>query len=331
VGRSLRVADLYLWIGTKYPPGRSVIDAVTDGDYDPEEAARTAQKAVSIYDPAVAPDLAISAGGSALKNSPYSPADIGRLFYATVNRSPIDIWHAATYVSRVLGCHRARPLMMSGGCGIALVAIEDACEWARRDAGSAVLLTVADCWPTPFMRWKQKGLVFGDGGAAVVVGQEPGPCRIMSTTSHTDHALEGLFGAAWHSGNVDVEERHRHFFENVMSAEAVKNKFRDGLLTVVNSALSDADMSLDDIDYFAFPGVGIEMLEWRYLNPLGLALNDVDRCSWSFTSRVGHGSTEAFGGLDFLIQQGATGNVLLIAEGAGWQWGASVVHVSRER
>lgn len=324
--------------GAWFPPRLTSAEAIAAGDYDRSTWERTEIESVCVAEEPGA-DLAIRAGRLALSRSTHAVEDVTLLLYATANYQGIDAWNVASYVQRGTVTDRAfavelRQLSNGGMAAMELAAAHLMCG----EPGRAALLATGDRFALPgFDRWRaDPGLVWGDGGTALVLSRDPGPVRVLSIASVTDPELEGLHrgdapfrpAPAAEDMPVDISRRQRDFFAR-MPTDEVKQRLTRGFAAAVENTLADAGVSMDQIARVVAPHFGRQLLEWRCLAPLKV---DISSTTWSWGRGIGHlGAGDQFAGLDHLLTSGALrpGDlVLLFGVGAGYVWTCAVVEAT---
>ena len=337
----MRVDGLFVaGIGTWLPPAVSVQEALADERYDPADQAKNEYVSITVAGDDDAPaEMAVRAAREALVRSGITAADIALLLHGSLWYQGADFWPAASYIHRnVLGDEgRHVPAMdvqqMSNG---SLAAIELAASYvAAAQHRRAALITTADRLAQPgFDRWRSDlpGIVYGDGAAAVVLARD-GFARLLSVSTVTDSALEGMyrgdrpFGTvAGHAGYpVDNRVRRAEFAAASDMAE-LGRRIRSGLTDAVGQALAEAEVKAADLRWTVFPNLGVSTLRQAYLGPLGLELAST---TWEWGRRTGHvGAADQLIGLRRIADSGqaAPGDrVLLVGIGAGFSWTGAVI------
>ena len=330
--------DVYLaGTGSSFAPEVSVESAIAENRYDSEEAGRSKQLALTVAGPEVrSPDFAVAAARQALERAGRSVDEAELLLYAVLMHNGIDVWNATSYVQRELGAANALISEVRNGSNGGLTGLELACSHLRARPGAGVaVVTASDCWRDPvFDRWRaDSGLVFGDGGSAVVVSRESGFARLVSLCTTTDSSLEGLhrgveeFGPFQHNPErpIDLFRRAQEFMRAVPKEE-VWQRHNDGLRAAVDQALEEGKVAIGDVEHVVMPFFGAHLLARQCLEPLGLKL---EQTTWEYGRRIGHiGAGDQFAGLDHLVSSGALGTgdrVLLIGVGGGFTWTAALL------
>src|SRR5579875_2660070 len=330
----LFVAGVSRWL----PPAVDVAEAVADGRYDPAEQAADEYLSITVAGDEAPPDMAVRAGKQALAESGLPASDIAVLLHASLWYQGLDFWPAASYVHRgVLGEGRYAPAIdvhqMSNG---SLAALELAASWLAADpARPAALVTSADRLALPgFDRWRSdlRGIVYGDGAAALVLARE-GFARLLSVVTISDSTLEGMYRGgqpfglvSGHAGRpVDNRARRQQFAAGADLPE-MGRRVGAGVTEAVERSLDEARLKLADIAWTVFPNLGATSLRKAYLEPLGL---DLAATAWEWGRRTGHvGAADQLIGLAELAgsERLSPGDrVLLVGVGAGFSWTCAVV------
>lgn len=94
--------------------------------------------------------------------------------------------------------------------------------------------------------------IFGDGAAALVIGSTPRSKSLEIENFYSDLALAGKAEMGWYIGD--------HGFEMKLSSK-VPDVIRDGIEELTHNLLSNIQLKLSDIDYFAIHPGGKRILE----------------------------------------------------------------------
>ncbi|MEU5419149.1 ketoacyl-ACP synthase III family protein [Streptomyces sp. NPDC001407] len=315
-------------------------EAVRTGRYTPEDAKRSGQLCLVVADDDErTPDMAVRASGQALRMAGTAPEELGTVLFGVTMHNGIDVWNSTAYVQRELGARRALGVEVRAGSNGGLAGLELACARlrARPDTGPA-LLTCADAWRDPHIdRWRaDRGLVFGDGGSALVASAGPGFARLVSMVTTQDPELEGLhrgkqeFGPYRHSAEhpVDLFAQGREFLETMPKPEFLA-RCAAGVRAAVTEATEEAGTDVLQADHVVLPHFGERVLRGQCLDPLGLA--DFSRTTWEYARRVGHlGAGDQLAGLDHLVRGGTLEpgeRIVLIGVGGGFSWTCAVLEI----
>ncbi|WP_251094255.1 ketoacyl-ACP synthase III family protein [Streptomyces sp. Caat 7-52] len=327
--------------GTWLPRPLPVGDAAAQGLCRERDVARTEFVAATVSTEEPAPEMAARAARQALERSGLPAATVRLLLYANVYYQGHDMWAPASYVQRAaLGGGRSQAIELHQMSNGGMAALELAATHLTAAPGPSAVLTVAAdrfCLPGIDRWFSDPGSVFGDGGAALVLSNEDGYARLRSLVTVSDPSLEAMhrgddpFGPAPFSvrSPLDVKACQKGFLSSASMSETVARSAR-GQREALEGALADADVKLDDIDWFVLPHFGRRRLAANYLAPYGI---DPDRTAWSWFRGVGHlGAGDQFASLGRLVDTGAVGpgdRCLLLGVGAGFTWSGAVVEILR--
>ena len=196
----MRCDDLFLTgLAHHLPDAVDVDAAVADGRYDPDDRRTDGYASVTVATGEAPPEMAAAAARQALDRAGTPPSEIAVLLHASAWFQGLDYWPAASYVHReVLGeaGRHAPALDVQQMCAGAMGALELAASYLAADPSRrSALVTTADRYADPgFDRWRGdvRGIVYGDGAAAAVVGRE-GFARLLSVATVVDTTLEGMY------------------------------------------------------------------------------------------------------------------------------------------
>lgn len=331
--------DLYIaGTGRRLPPATTLAEAEAAGLCRRRAWWRSEVESVRVSPGESGPEMAARAAGAALAQAGSAPAGIDLLLHATTFYQGHDMWAPASYVQRVaLGntCPAIEVRQMSNG-GMAALHLAAGCLAGGTDRSEALITTGDRFCPPGFDRWRSDaGTAYGDGGTALVLSRRGGFARVLALATHADPGLEGM-----HRGNdpfgdapfavrrpVDLEPPRRDFVA-ATGLDNVLGRIDEGQRTVLKRCLTDAGVTLADLDRFVLPHLGRPRLEAHFLGPLGI---DVERTTWSWGRRVGHlGAGDQFAGFGHLVDTGALapGQLCLLAGvGAGFTWSCAVVEM----
>lgn len=333
----IRIAGL----GTCLPPAESAEQAVSEGRYDPKECKDNMLVSALASGPGdTAVDMAVAAGRQALARSRHAADEIALLMHANTYHQGEDLWTPATYVQHHVIGGNAAAFQINHACDGGMAALHLAAAYLH--AGSdrdAALITTGDRFVEPgFERWRSDiGLVFGDGGTALVVSRRSGFARVLASYSSTDPEFEGLYrdtergftDAPHLSGEpLDLRSRKRRFAERA-GFSFVVDQLGAGLCRNVDKVLSECDADLEAMARIVLPNLGLPLLTWQLLAPL--KIDDLSRTLWDWGKRTCHlGAGDQFAGLAFLVESGELkpGDlVLLVGVGIGYCWTTAVVEI----
>jgi 3-oxoacyl-[acyl-carrier-protein] synthase-3 len=255
-------------------------NAIADGSYSAEVAAATGM--ISVAQSAQAgPEMAVVAGREAIKEAAERGVEIAPdtlHLHSHANYQGIDMWPVASWIAKeLIGTKlEGQPTVVSAASNGSLTSLELAANTLMAGQRDTALITLGDRFAAPVDRWYlSPGMVFGDGGAAAVVTRGSGILQLRSIVSETDTALEGLsrgdepFATA-PVGQPDMRKRTRQFLAHGgLSLSDVRRRAGDGTASVVRRALAEAEVELDDVDWFVTPFVGRSLFKDSFIRPLG--------------------------------------------------------------
>ncbi|MCG6498011.1 ketoacyl-ACP synthase III family protein [Kitasatospora sp. A2-31] len=322
--------------------------AVAAGAYDAREHAVNRIDSVSAAtaggpDDLAPPEMAVRAARTALRRAGRTAERVGTVFHSYLWFQGAELWPAAAYVAQ----HTVGPAVPAfdllqqcnaGLAGMELAARQlRACEPGREEA---VLLTTADRFAPPaFDRWRaERGMVYGDGGTAVVLSSSPENAvgRLLATATRVDNTLEGLArGTGFRPGPeaadrpVDLGARGEEYFRAHRNLRAVTVRTAEVAAESIRAALAEAATPIDRIARVVLNSTGHQRMLWQLEQQLGV---DEKRSTWEFCREVGHlGAGDHIAGLNELLETGevATGDrVLLVGGGTGYSCTSAVVEIT---
>jgi 3-oxoacyl-[acyl-carrier-protein] synthase-3 len=338
----MRVEDVYLrGTGVRLPARLRVRDAVASGECDPKLVARTGAVAVSVSPAESAAQMAAAAARRALERAGSGPREVSLILHADTYHQGQDLWPVASYIQRETvrnECSAIEIRQMSNG---GLAAIDLACAYLGADPGRQdALLTAGDRFCAPGIdRWRtDPGTPYADGAAAVVLSRRGGFARVRSVAVHADSELEEMhrgdepFGPAPFSTRIPVDfQAAKQFFMRRHGMEFAISRTAAGQRRVVEQALAEADIALEQARWVVLPHFGKRRLDSIYLSQFGI---EAERTTWGWSRTVGHlGAADQFASLDHLACTGRPRpgeHCLVITVGAGYSWGAAVLEFTEQ-
>lgn len=347
-------AELGLAVATSAMVRRGVVSTA--------DARRTRQRSVCVSEDS-GPKLAVSAAREAVSGHERltgQPPVIGAHLHAQMFDKP-DFWSAACYVLDqlgVTGCGVTCEIgAMSNGAALG-VEIGASLLSARRDLDTA-LITVGDRFSgNRFARYRaDHGVQYGDAGAALLLGREPGLARLVSAATCTDPVLEGLTRGAplttvtgshrsgttgtddvvtsrsdVDSGLIDVRARQRVWLREHGGLGEALRRNRAGARKATRVALSDAGIALEDARWILLPFLGYEAVRARWYRPLDISKERAADTLTMLGLHLGHlGAADHVVGLRHLISTGSVtpgDYVVLASSGAGMTWTTVVLQIA---
>ncbi|MBE1493156.1 3-oxoacyl-[acyl-carrier-protein] synthase-3 [Amycolatopsis lexingtonensis] len=322
------------------------IVAVDDLESSQTPHGATSQRAVSIARDSTGMDLAVRAGCNALASMAMTttgPLPVPDLHFHTAiwrGSRGIDFWSRAAYVRSRLGLPACRGIAselnamsnsLVGGIDISARVLAGSPDFAT------VLLTGGETFGPPAFDHltADHGIAYGDGGSAIILGRQPGLARVLATSSYTDPTLEQLHRGNHHfapAGTTElgierIRERKRQYTALVGAASVIRRN-HEGVRAVVDEALRDAQLDLDQLRWILLPHYGRHLLDTQCLQPLGIT---ADRTLCHAGDQWGHiGPNDQIIGLTHLLTRSAVApgdHVALLGIGIGMTWTAAILRI----
>ncbi|MEO3764670.1 3-oxoacyl-[acyl-carrier-protein] synthase III C-terminal domain-containing protein [Streptomyces sp. B8F3] len=315
-------------------PTLPLTDAVREGLISEADAKITGYRCVTIAeDSRTVVDVGAAAARSAIARAGVPATGIRNVLLASV--FPLaypPIYNVPAAISEAVGVPSAFIAQISNAsCTAGLDALILAAHRLLLTGDPTALVVAADLWRMPHIdRFNvEQGYILSDGGTAVVLSREAGYAQLIASATLTDPALSGLHSHVPSDRTpVDVTARARAFLKTRMGTEVVLPRRRAGLDATIDACLAQAGIGLADVDHVVVPAIGEPFLKRNYVDPLDIP---VSRTTWDYTEVTGHiGAADQFGALAHLVDRGRcrSGDVILmIAEGAGFQWSVMLLKV----
>ncbi|MFJ6381747.1 ketoacyl-ACP synthase III family protein [Kitasatospora sp. NPDC092039] len=326
--------------GAWLPPAVSARSAVDSGEYDPEQFEADGLLSVRVAPDDVAPpEMAVEAATTALKRSGASPEDVALLVHSYIYFQGIDGWPAASYVANHAVGPRVTALELKQECNAGLVGMELAAHrLASAEPGTSAVLTTADRFGAPLMRrWRQEqGIVYGDGAAALVLNNQGGFARLVSTATVSDNSLEAVvrgrgFEPLPNGEQQSLAERVGHYVQQHGTLREATERLIAVVGEAIDTALADAGTDRQGVAWTVIPATGRSKMEWQVQKMLGVS---EERTTWEFARRAGHlGAADQFAGLNDLAETGSLrpgDKVLLVGSGSGFTCTCAVLEILAE-
>jgi 3-oxoacyl-[acyl-carrier-protein] synthase III len=333
--------DMYLaGLGVFLPPALPVAEAVRHGWYDPAQDKENELLSVLVAGTESAPEMAVHAGRQALARSGHQPADVALTLHANIYHQGQDFWTPASFVQRHTVGGTGPAIQIQQGSNGGLAALELAAAYLAADPQrTAALVTTADKYALPgFDRWNSDtGQVYADGATATVLSTTGGFARLRAMVSTADPGLEescrdttGFTLVPHQDGRpLDLRGRKKSYVQRY-GYQTFLDRLAGGVRDNVERTLSAAGLQFDEIDRLVLPNLGRTLMDWEFLEPLGVKL---ERTTWEWGRRIGHlGAGDQMAGLNHLVADGLCrpgDRVLLVGVGIGFNWTSAVVEVDR--
>jgi 3-oxoacyl-[acyl-carrier-protein] synthase III len=326
-------------VGSYLPASVSAAEAALDGRYDPQDHLENEYiSACEAADGESAPEMAVHAVRDALSHTPEDPADIDLVLYAHVYHQGHDIWSPSCYVQREVIGNKApcMQVMQASNGGMAALELAASHLVAHKEHRNA-LVVAADRYSLPgFDRWRADfGQVYGDGAAALVLSNRGGFARLVATHSTSDPELEDFTRGAEKFTSmplgahrrIDLRKPKKEFLHR-SDFKVVLDRMVSGLVENVDTIICQAGLTMAEVDWVVIPHSGREMIEWQFLEPLGIPL---ERTTWEWGRHICHlGAGDQIAGLWHLDRAGKLRHgqrVLLIGVGVGLNWTSAILEI----
>jgi 3-oxoacyl-[acyl-carrier-protein] synthase III len=324
----------------------STEQAVAEGLTDAEDSAKVGMLGLPVSPGLPGPHWAVHAGTRALIAAGWTAEDLDLVVHAWIHHQGHDFWSPAHYVAAQLGASRAVPLGLQQMCNGAAAGLEIVASRLLADPIPAkALVTTGDRFAEEgFDRWRgDYGVWYGDGGTACLLerrdrGEETG-LLLRSMASRAVAEAEALHRGVdpftpaprWTSPVIDVRRTKKAFIET-HGLDGFYARSHEALRGVVQDALADADLELDDpsVTLLAIPRVGQAVIAETY-RPALEGLTKASVTSWG--EHTGHlGAGDIIANLDRAVSSGSLrpGHVgLFVSAGGGFTFSCAVVEVAR--
>lgn len=311
-------------------------DMVASGKFPTVEQEKTRQRSVAISNPdsgETAPEMAVEAARLAIAECAKAEIDISLLVHAVVLHNGLEAWNCGAFIQDNLGLENCTPIEIRVACAGAIVGMELTGRWFNGHGRG--LVTASDSWTLPlFDRWNSdNGLVYGDAGAAAVVGPSPGPFRIHSTSLVTDPRLEKMhrgqspldMSSYSSDGPLDLTARVGEFAKE-RSVDEFWTRNARAVSECADTALRDAGIKKSDIKKWIVPNFGSVLLRKQCFEPLGIT---AEQTLAHDGFEIGHtGAADPLLGLQILRRKRELNpgdHVMLVGIGVGFTWGCAVI------
>lgn len=322
----------------------STDSAVSEGRYEAQEKEASGYLAVRVADSGPAVDMAVGAGNLALERAGVDSGEVDLVVHSSVAHQGLDDFAPAAHIQSRTTRGRATPLEVRQASNGGMAALHlTAAHLSMGTAPASALLTTSDRFTQPsYDRYRTaSGCLLGDGGTSLVLSRGSGVARLLSSSVLGDTTFEGLQtgdepwcdasgGNGWPvDQNARVEgftARHgpEVFMDLVQSIWARERE-------TIETALADAGLGAEEIAWWVFPNMGLNLTNWEARSAFGV---DLSRTTWEWGRRVGHlGAGDQFAALAHLVESGAAragDHILLNGAGTGFSFASAVVRVLEE-
>lgn len=270
-------------------------------------------------------DLAAEAAKVALADAGIRAEEVDLLIVATL--SP-DMFFPSTacFVQDKIGAKNAYCYDLGAACSGSLYALETAKNQIACGAINTALIIGAEKMST-FIDWEDRGtcVLFGDGAGAAVLQASDDGRGILKGTFGSDGSLADLLwtpgGGSRNPISHEMIERKEHYLK-MQGREVYKHAVKQMTQSVVD-VLELNGLTADDIKLFV-----AHQANARIIEAIGKRLNVMDRMFFNVEKYANTSAAALMIAVDEVAKSGAVrkgDNMLLVAFGGGFTWGASIV------
>ncbi|HEY0670792.1 MAG TPA: beta-ketoacyl-ACP synthase III [Longimicrobiales bacterium] len=271
-------------------------------------------------------DMGVAASLVAMQRANIAPGEIDLIVVSTATPDRL-LPSTACDIQAVLGAKNAAAYDISAACTGFIYALEIA-EGHIAAGRSEIALVISTEKMTGIVDWtdRKTSVLFGDGAGAVIVRKSENGRGMLSSFIRSDGTLAELL---WRPGgglkvpfDLAMLDEKSHLVK-MAGSEVFKAAVRS-MAEAADQALMRAGMTGDDIDLLVPHQANIRIIEAtaKYAKiPMEKVFVNVDRYGNMSSATVPIALDEA-------VEQGRIkkgDNVLLVAFGAGFTWGASVL------
>ena len=274
-------------------------------------------------------DMAAEAATAALADAGVGAEEVDLLIVATL--SP-DMFFPSTacFVQDKIGAKNAYCYDLGAACSGSLYAMETAKNQIACGAINTALIIGAEKMST-FIDWEDRGtcVLFGDGAGAVVLKAADEGRGIMKGTFGSDGSLADLLwtpgGGSRNPISHEMIDRKDHFLK-MQGKEVYKHAVKQ-MTQSVRDVLDLNGLTSDDIKLFV-----AHQANARIIEAIGKRLDVMDRMFFNVEKYANTSAAALMIAVDEVAKSGALqkgDNMLLVAFGGGFTWGASIVEWNR--
>jgi 3-oxoacyl-[acyl-carrier-protein] synthase III len=317
--------------------------AAAEGRYDPEECEADGYLHTRVAgDDESAADMAIKAAKLALSRADIDPDNVVLVMHGATGGQGLYYWPGAAYIQNqtVGGRAMSAEVKQMSNSGMAVFELA-AAYLLTKPTPSSALVTTAEIYTMPhFDRYRSdKGQVRGDGASAIVLsrGTGGGVAKLLSTASIGDATHERLYRGdqPWENypgangWPLDLRIRTKEYLMSGAQIPDIITSVAANQHKVIDEALDDAGVSLDDVARFIFPNTGLTLVDWEARKrEFGM---DVSKSTWDWGRHMGHmGGGDQAAGLTHLLETRAVhpgDKVILTGIGGGFNFSCAVLEI----
>ncbi len=276
-----------------------------------------------------ASDMALHAAQSALEAAGLQPTDLDMIIVGTIS-ADMPLPACAAFLQQKLGCRAIPSFDVAAACAGFVYALSIGDQFIRSGMQKNVLVVGVELLSRVLnMEDRTTCVLFGDGAGAAVLGPANGDGRgVLSTRLYTDASLAeslcipgGGSKEPLSAAGIEAKRDKVHMIGRDIFKVAVRN-----LTSASQNALSDADISADDVDWVVPHQANMRILSQvatRLQVPLDRFVLNIERYGNTSSASIPIALDE--GVRDGRIQPNQT--VLMCALGAGISWASALVRM----
>ncbi len=271
-------------------------------------------------------DLAAEAAKRALAKAALKPEDVDLIIVATLSPD-MPFPNTACFVQKLIGAKNATCIGLEAACAGFLFAVDAASQYLLTGRFKTALVIGAEKLST-VTDWQDRTtcVLFGDGAGAVVLQARDSGEGILSTVTGSDGTLNALLnipgGGSRNPVSAQTIEKRMHFMK-MEGKEVFKHAVR-AMGEAARKALEKAGLTIADVACVVPHQANMRIVE-AIRDRLGVGPEKF------FINLDKYGNMSAASipvALDEAIQEGRVkkgDNIVLVAFGGGFTWGAMVV------
>ncbi len=271
-------------------------------------------------------DLAAEAAKRALDKANIKPEDVDLIIVATLSPD-MPFPNTACFVQKLIGAKNATCIGLEAACAGFLFAVDAASQYLLTGRFKTALVIGAEKLST-VTDWQDRTtcVLFGDGAGAVVLQARDSGEGILSTVTGSDGTLNALLnipgGGSRNPASVQTIEKRMHFMK-MEGKEVFKHAVR-AMGEAARKALEKAGLTIADVACVVPHQANMRIVE-AIRDRLGVGPEKF------FINLDKYGNMSAASipvALDEAVNEGRIkkgDNIVLVAFGGGFTWGAMVV------
>lgn len=313
-----------------YAPERVLTNADLEKMVDTTEewiVSRTGmQKRHIAADGETTSDMGAEAAKKAIEDAGLTAADVDLIVAPTI--TPDMPWpNTGCLIQHKLGAVNAFCMGLEAACSGFVYGIETARNYVATGAVETALVVAAEKMSS-ILDWEDRGtcVLFGDGAGAAVLQANDKGCGIMGTVMGSDGSLSNLLmvpagGSRMPTSEKTIKERLHYLKMN--GRETYRHAVTE-MTEAAQAVLSRCGMTVDDVDWLIPHQANMRIIQavaQRLGVPLERFVINIEEYGNTSGATIGLALDEAV--KDGRIKQ--HDNVLLVAFGGGFTWGALVM------